>query len=150
MAALVTMAFQYAPAQENQKTPSAQLLSLYFDIKDALVAGNAAAASNHAEGFAKAISTLDAGLIDEAKRSALSKDAGAIASAKDLNAQRLRFSSFSDKMIALAKSVKLSGDPIYEQYCPMKKASWLSGQTVVRNPYYGSAMLACGKVNATL
>jgi hypothetical protein len=53
-------------------------------------------------------------------------------------------------MIVLAKAVKLSSDPIYEAYCPMKKASWLSSEKVIKNPYYGSAMLTCGSVRDTL
>jgi hypothetical protein len=32
----------------------------------------------------------------------------------------------------------------------MKKASWLSSEAAIKNPYFGSAMLTCGKVTATL
>ncbi|RYF87461.1 MAG: DUF3347 domain-containing protein, partial [Chitinophagaceae bacterium] len=46
-------------------------------------------------------------------------------------------------------SLKLSSQPIYLQYCPMKKASWLSSEKQIRNPYYGSSMLTCGEVTET-
>jgi hypothetical protein len=32
----------------------------------------------------------------------------------------------------------------------MKKANWLSNEKQVKNPYYGSAMLNCGKVVDTI
>ncbi|MGY4386382.1 hypothetical protein ACVWYN_003435 [Pedobacter sp. UYP24] len=32
----------------------------------------------------------------------------------------------------------------------MKKSSWLSSEKAVKNPYFGSAMLACGSVQETL
>lgn len=38
---------------------------------------------------------------------------------------------------------------IYYQFCPMandgKGANWLSKENVIKNPYYGSEMLHCGK-----
>jgi len=35
---------------------------------------------------------------------------------------------------------------LYEDYCPMKKMSWLSESKEIKNPFYGSKMLSCGKV----
>ena len=93
---------------------------------------------------------LDSNAINEASRDALLKDATHISESKDIKHQREHFAPFSDNMIALAKTVKLSTAPVYQQYCPMKKASWLSNQQGIKNPYYGSAMLTCGSVKATL
>ena len=146
----VTTAFSYSYGQENIQTPPAQLLSLYFNIKDALVGGNPTIAAVKAEDFVKVINTIDSKIINDASRSALLKDATAISVTKNIKDQRIHFSSFSDNMIALVKTVKLSGEPVYQQYCPMKKASWLSPQAAIKNPYYGNAMLTCGKVEATL
>jgi len=53
-------------------------------------------------------------------------------------------------MYALAKAVKLTADPVYYTYCPMKKAYWLSSEPTIKNPYFGNAMLTCGKVEETL
>jgi hypothetical protein len=94
--------------------------------------------------------TVDLKLVNEPGRETLLKDASAISSNKDLKEQRIRFAPFSENMIALAKTVKLSAEPVYQQYCPMKKASWLSKEQGIKNPYYGSAMLTCGSVKATL
>jgi hypothetical protein len=68
----------------------------------------------------------------------------------DLKKQRETFQSLSDNFYVMAKGVKLSSEPIYQQYCPMKKAAWLSSESAVKNPYYGSSMLTCGKVTDTL
>ncbi len=144
------MIIQNAFAQDNSKTPPSQLLSLYYEIKDALVSGNANTASAKAEEFVKAIGSVDAKVIADANRDVLLKDASHISESKDLKRQREYFAPLSDNMFALAKAVKLSADPIYQQYCPMKKASWLSSQQAIKNPYYGTAMLTCGKVAATL
>ena len=44
--------------------------------------------------------------------------------------------------------------PIYVQHCPMandgKGANWLSKENQVKNPYYGSKMMTCGKTVETL
>jgi len=44
--------------------------------------------------------------------------------------------------------------PVYYQHCPManggKGANWLSKENAVKNPYYGSQMLSCGKTVETI
>lgn len=148
--ALFVMTTSQSFAQKNANTPATQLLSLYYDIKDALVSGNASVASAKAADFVNAITDADPNIVNEASRKALLKDVSAISTSKDLKEQRVRFAPFSDNMFTLAKTVKLSSEPVYQQYCPMKKASWLSNQQAIKNPYYGSSMLTCGSVKATL
>jgi hypothetical protein len=53
-------------------------------------------------------------------------------------------------MFELVKGLKLNTNTLYEQYCPMKKATWLSESAAIKNPYYGSQMLTCGKTTETL
>ncbi|HCN85107.1 MAG TPA: hypothetical protein DIT07_16040 [Sphingobacteriaceae bacterium] len=69
---------------------------------------------------------------------------------KDIKHQREHFAAFSNNMIALAKVSKLSSQPIYQLYCPMKKSSWLSSEKTIKNLYYGKAMLTCGSILQTL
>ena len=51
------------------------------------------------------------------------------------------------------KSVPPDGET-YLDHCPMandgKGANWLSREKNIKNPYYGKAMLTCGKVTETL
>mgnify|MGYP002336258182 CR=1 FL=1 len=91
-----------------------------------------------------------ASAFSEGNINALLKDATPISESKDLKKQRQHFSNLSNNMTALAKAVKLSNDPIYQAYCPMKKAGWLSNEKAIKNPYYGSAMLTCGNVVETI
>ena len=137
-------------AQDSTKSKSSPLLTLYYNLKDALVNSNANTAAVSASEFVKALNNLDTTIIKAENRNALLNDAVAISQTKDLNAQRLKFATLSANMFALAKTVKLSADPIYQQYCPMKKASWLSDVKAIKNPYYGNAMLTCGSVKEIL
>jgi len=134
-------------AQDNTNT---QLLHIYYDIKNALVSGNANTASIKAGEFVKTLNSVDTKIINEATREALLKDAGHISETKDIKHQREHFASFSTNMYTLAKAVKLTEEPIYYAYCPMKKAHWLSSEPAIKNPYFGNAMLTCGKVEETL
>ena len=122
----------------------------YTNLKNALVASYAASAALNANQLLRSINTIDFKLISEGNIHILAKDAGNISSTKDLKKQRQYFSNLSSNMVAVAKSFKLSETPIFVQYCPMKKASWLSSEKEIKNPYYGSTMLACGEVTETL
>lgn len=127
-----------------------QLLTHYYSIKDALVAGNSGTVAINAEAFLKTANSIDYKIISEGNINALVKDATVISELKDINKQRSRFANLSDNMASLAKLVKFSSAPIYQVYCPMKKANWLSSEKDIKNPYYGSAMLTCGKVVDTI
>ena len=76
----------------------------------------------------------------------LLNNARSISKTTDLEKQRTVFAELS---VALWKLVKVTDniqDNLYYQYCPMKKMYWLSAEAVIKNPYYGSAMLTCGSV----
>ena len=138
------------PPEDSVKTQSSPLLISYYNLKDALVSSNAEAAAAGAVVLAKAIEAAAKEIVNDSTRKVLLADAGAIAETKDLKVQRVKFASLSANIFALAKVVKLSTAPVYQQYCPMKKASWLSDNKAIKNPYYGSAMLTCGSVKETL
>lgn len=135
---------------QDTTSQAATLLNQYFNIKDALVAGNGNTASANAAQFVKTLNGLNDGAIAADSKTSLLKDAAPIATGNDIKKQRESFVSLSTNMATLAKSVKLSPEPVYMQYCPMKKASWLSSDKAIKNPYYGSAMLTCGKVAETI
>ena len=134
----------------SKKNNLTELLASYYGIKDALVGGNANLASSTADQFIKIVNTVDYKIISEGNINALLKDATPIFESRDIKAQRERFVNLSNNMATLAKAIKLTDQPIYEAYCPMKKANWLSNEKEIKNPYYGSAMLTCGKVVETI
>ena len=146
-----TAFIQKSLAQDStQQYQLSQLLTQYYGIKDALVAGNANTAALKAGAFIKTVNGIDYKLISEGNINILLKDATSISEDKDLEKQREHFAALSGNMAALAKSVKLSTTPVYQAYCPMKKAVWLSNEKAIKNPYYGSQMLTCGKVVETI
>jgi len=147
VASIATAFFQNTFAQDA--SPSA-LLTSYYSIKDALVSGNAAAASSNAEAFIKTAAGLNEKTLPVENKNALVKEATRLSATKDIKQQRELFASFSNDMAAFVKVAKLSSEPVYQQYCPMKKALWLSSSKAIKNPYFGNAMLTCGKVVETI
>lgn len=129
VAIIATVLFQYGYAQEAKPTPLSQLLTSYYSIKDALISSNANAAAAGAHEFVKAAGAIDMKSMSEAEDNAfmplqekLVADARHISENREIAHQREHFKSLSDNLYALAKAVKLSGEPVYQDYCPMKKA----------------------------
>lgn len=142
---------QFSFAQDNTNNNNvAPLLDNYYSVKDALIASNSTDAAANAAAFKTTINTISVENLPETSRTALLKDVDAISSTKDIEKQREAFSSFSEDMLLLVKTTPLTTDPIYKTYCPMKKTIWLSKETAIKNPYFGSSMLTCGKVTETI
>ena len=150
VALIATVFVQQSFAQDSTKTQISPLLTSYYALKDALVSSNPNVAAASAAAFVKAADALDKEMVTPESRIALVNDATAISQSKDIRLQREKFATLSANVFTLAKTVKLSTEPVYQQYCPMKKASWLSNNKAIKNPYYGSAMLSCGSVKETL
>ncbi len=133
------------------------LLSLYYDVKNALFNSNASEAAAKAGLLLKAINSVDTTALSEKDHAAfmslqskLSFDARHISEVQKIDHQREHFASLSLNMYALAKAVHLSTKPVYEDYCPMKKAYWLSSDAEIKNPYYGNEMPGCGEIKNTI
>lgn len=154
---LVLVASFATNAFSQTKNSPAQLLVSYYAIKDALVSGNATEAGAKATEFLATIKAIDPKTLSATDQKAfaglkdkLAFDAEHISESKDIAHQRDHFASFSANAYTLAKAVKLSAQPVYQQYCPMKKTYWLSSEQAIKNPYYGKSMLTCGKVTDTI
>jgi hypothetical protein len=153
-----TITIQNSFAQDNTKiTPLTQLRNSYSGIKNALVSSDAKTAATNAGELLKAINGVDMKVLSETDMKAfmplqekLAFDAKHISENNGIAEQREHFSSLSNNIYKLAKAVKLSADPVYQEYCPMKKMYWLSSEAAIKNPYYGKAMLTCGKVTETI
>lgn len=120
-------------------------LPSYYALKNALVKGDNQEAS-------KTASSLQASIKEEKhfnEKESLLKLAAKIAEAGDIEQQRASFNELSEQMWKWVKKSERLSSPAYYQYCPMKKSYWLSEEKEIKNPYYGSAMLNCGKVVET-
>lgn len=153
--ALIATAWINPVFAQNSQTQS--LLTSYYSIKNALVNSDAATAASKASEFSKTLENIDTKSLSEPEMKAfigfqekLAADAKLISVSKDLSKQREHFANFSVNLFKLAKVVKLTKEPVYYDYCPMKKSYWLSDNAAIKNPYYGKQMLTCGAIKETL
>lgn len=121
------------------------LLNQYIRIKNALVNDDSKAATVAIKAFQQAVNSESSFAEKEALVAATEKLAGA----NDLEKQRTAFAAVSVVMWKVVKESSSLKQEVYYQYCPMKKAYWLSKESAIENPYYGSSMLTCGKVAET-
>lgn len=132
----------------------------YFDVKDALVKTDGKMASEKAKSLVKAIGSVKMNELKADEHTVwmkvlndLKEDAEHISETADAKHQRDHFITLSKSIYELLKVSKYEV-PVYYQFCPMandnKGANWLSKENAVKNPYYGSQMLTCGKTVETI
>ncbi|CAM2965322.1 Protein of unknown function [Flavobacterium succinicans] len=142
---------------ENQTVNQLQpVLDNYFLLKDALVKTDAKTASEKAAALLSSITAvkmeilkMDEHVIWMKILKDLTADSKSISETQDIKKQRDFFKSLSKNIYELIKVSKPT-EAIYYQYCPMQDANWLSKENAVKNPYYGSQMLSCGKTIETI
>jgi hypothetical protein len=146
---------------EVQKTNQLKaVFDNYFAVKDALVKTDGNTASIKATELLSAINAVKMETLTTDEHTVwmkvlknIKEDAEHIADTKDVQHQRDHFNTLSKNIYDLIK-VSKQESPIYLQHCPMandgKGADWLSKENTVKNPYYGSMMLSCGKVVETI
>jgi len=108
---------------------SQTILNDYFNLKDALVADDNAKAKELGATLATSLGKLDISKYTDAQQSEL----------KDIMEDAIEHAEHISE-----SDIKHQ----YEQFCPMYDGgtAWLSTKEEIRNPYYGSQMLKCGKV----
>lgn len=152
------------------KASMTNLLNTYYQVRDALVeydtaAANLASLSLHAA----ADSIKTDGISDSALAATLKNFAGNISSEsvalvgkKDLVEKKRSFSMISENLYPMLQAVQYNEAVVYHQMCPMafndnEAAFWLSNNREIVNPYlgkkhpkYASGMLHCGEVKDSL
>ena len=132
----------------------------YFALKDALVKSDGQLASTIANDLLSNINAVKMDKLSTEEHTVWMKvmkdlafDAEHIEETKDAGHQRDHFTTLSKSMYSLIKVSKQEAT-IYYQNCPMyndgKGANWLSKENAIKNPYYGSQMLTCGKTVETI
>ena len=150
--------FSFGYSQNNTSIKS--VVNAYIGLKDALVATNNEQAVLNATTLVKALSALNTADLNTTTNNTWGKisndlinSAKFIQASNDISVQRDQFVTLSSNMYLLVKDAK-NEVPVYYQFCPMankgKGANWLSLENKIKNPYYGSRMLSCGKVVETL
>lgn len=156
---LYTIALLLLGSETMAQRPSFQaaLTPLYLSLKDALVADDASAATQAANALLQTLDNSELAYSFQNQQAnlkgsitAFKKSAAIIAKSKQLDEQRKAFETMSTAYYQILKSERSLENTLYYQYCPMKKAYWLSTEKAIKNPYYGKQMLQCGQTKDTL
>ena len=149
-----------AATKQQIDTKLKVVFDAYFLLKDALVKTEGKAAATVAKDVLTALNAvkmdelaMDVHMIWMKEMNGLMAGAKNISETQDIKRQREFFIPFSKSMYELIKVAKYE-TPVYLQFCPMandgKGANWLSKENAVKNPYYGSQMMTCGKTVETI
>ncbi|WP_047550276.1 DUF3347 domain-containing protein [Psychroserpens sp. Hel_I_66] len=141
----------------NSDAKAEAILSDYFILKDALVGDDTKKA---AQSGTKLVATLKAFDMSSYTKEQQEELADIIEDATEhaehiaesaIDHQREHFKILSKDIVDMV-AITGTKNTLYQQFCPMydKGSAWLSASDEVRNPYYGSKMLKCGKVQKTI
>ncbi len=143
------------PAGDQDQSGAAAIIDDYLALKNALVADDSRQAASAGEKLVATLAAFDVSRFEQTQQVDLKEileDATEHAehiAESEIEHQREHFEPLSQDVIDL---VAIAGTPrtLYEQYCPMyndnKGGTWLSDSPEVKNPFFGSKMLTCGKV----
>ncbi|MFV8352790.1 DUF3347 domain-containing protein [Flavobacterium sp. XS2P14] len=153
-------------AVSNTKTVAAtsftinEIVSSYIKLKNALVKDDSKGAANAGKGLYAILNSTDTKSLD----AKLKKEYVAIADdAKEhaehigdnsgkIEHQREHFAMLSKDINDFVQTFGTT-QKLYQDYCPMydegKSGYWISETKEIKNPYFGSQMLACGSVRKT-
>ena len=138
-----------------------EVVDHYLHIKNALANDNAGEAASGAKAMENAITKLDKSLLTAEQKAAydaneeeLKEHAEHIGKNGDkIKHQRSHFVMMSEVIYELAKNFG-AGRPLYHDHCPMARdnqgAMWLSEVKEIKNPYFGSEMFKCGRVEEVI
>lgn len=143
------------------QTQISSLFNASLELKDAFVDSDAAKVKSQAEVVKKALAKVDMKQVqgqahqDWMKyQKELDKHISAIAKSNSLEEQRKYYAPFNEALYKTVKAFGIGEKEVYYQYCPMalnnQGAYWLSDNKEIRNPYFGSSMLKCGRVKETI
>ncbi|HTH82711.1 MAG TPA: DUF3347 domain-containing protein [Mucilaginibacter sp.] len=151
---MLTAAKAQTPTVKGSMT---DILTAYLNLKNALVADNGSDAAAKAKILNSKVTGVPAESMTPAQQGTwkkyadkLSFDSRHISETTAIDHQREHFASLSKNVYEVVKAFGANTAPVYWQYCPMKKQSWLSDKTAIENPYYGKEMLDCGSVKETI
>ncbi len=138
---------------DAQDSKTTAIVDGYLSIKNALVADNTDEAAEAGSKLIAALDKFDVSSYSNSEQTELkdiivdAKEQAEHISESPMEHQREYLKTLSTDvtdMVAITGTDK----KLYEQFCPMYEngSTWLSASNEVKNPYYGSKMVACGKI----
>lgn len=139
---------------DTQNSDAKQVVADYMTLKDALVATNkeeAAKAGKKLESTLKAFNDSRYTAAQQKELKDIIEDAIEHAEhigKSEMDHQREHFKILSKDITDLV-AITGTDNTLYQQFCPMYAdggGAWLSMEKEIKNPYFGSKMMNCGKV----
>lgn len=144
---------------EVSETFQNQLKAVYTDyltLKNALVSEDADKAKENAQMINASLKQVDMSLLEGEAHMIWMKHHGTmnkylekIRSSSNIEKQRTAFSHVSDALYKSIKAFGVGSAKVYYQFCPMAMdgdgAYWMSEIEEIKNPYFGSKMMKCGR-----
>jgi hypothetical protein len=125
------MAFSKTTSQASVKSVAPKSVEGYLLIQKQL-------AADSFEGVVPAASQ-----ITKNEKGELSLAAAKLSKSKNIEEAREKFKKVSDLLIVGTSEKERMGAKV--AFCPMAQAQWLQLGDTLKNPYYGSSMLECGR-----
>lgn len=156
-----TVAVVYTNVDAKAAASIKLIVDHYLHIKNALANDNAGEAASGAKAMEDAIGKLDKSLLTAEQKTAydvneaeMKEHAEHIAKNGDnIKHQRSHFVQMSEVVYELVKNFG-AGRPVYHDHCPMARdnqgAMWISEVKEIKNPYFGSEMFKCGRVEEVI
>jgi len=137
----------------QQASQIKQVLDKYMAVKDALVSDNGATAQKAGKQLESTLSSFNVSSYNSEQQAELkdiiedAKEHAEHISKSEIAHQREHFKTLSKDILDMV-TITGTDTTLYQQFCPMydKGSSWLSMSKDIKNPFYGSKMLACGRV----
>jgi Cu(I)/Ag(I) efflux system membrane fusion protein len=138
-----------------------KLFTIYFRIQSELSKDAHEEATQTAADFRSALADVDMGLLKNKAHELWMKEqkqlttlVAGIAESTSIEDARFTFAMLSESMIEVAKSFAPLTRPIYRFHCPMafnnRGADWLQVGEQTENPFFGSVMYQCGRLEETI
>ena len=136
-----------------------EIVSGYLKIKNAFVKNDSKTASQAAQILEIALTNIDGSRLNAEQKIIAIKIATQAkkqvkiiaANGSKLDTQRKAFQQLSNTINELVTTFGTT-QKLYIDFCPMYKEGsiWISETKTIKNPYYGSQMLGCGRIKDTL
>lgn len=142
----------------NAQTSNAkQVLADYMILKNALVADNKDEAAKAGKKLESTLNGFDVSSYTAEQQKELkdiivdAKEHAEHIGKSEIAHQREHFKTLSKDMVDMVAITGTDGK-MYQMHCPMYDGGspWLSMEKEVKNPYYGSKMMGCGKMEKQL
>ena len=149
-----------ATLSTQKQNPLMPVFDTYFKLKDAFILSDATAAATQSSALLSSINAvqmeqleMDVHMVWMKVLNNLKTEIEIISKTNNLKIQRNQLNLVSQNIFSLMK-VSKTETTTYYQFCPMfnsgKGANWISKESEIKNPYYGSMMLSCGKTVETI